>query len=165
MKPGLARGLNRADWTRPVPDEDSVAVLAARFARLIKAPMVIYLEGDLGTGKTTFARAFIHALGFKAYVKSPSYGLLESYSVSGMTILHLDLYRIENPEELEYLALRDLHDANSVLLVEWPRKAGTHLPAPDLVLEFRETDERHFIRSSATTTAGFELNQAILQEL
>lgn len=166
MKTGLESvGLSKADWTQPVPDEDSVAILAARFARLIKAPMVIFLEGELGAGKTTFARAFIHALGFKAYVKSPSYGLLESYLVSGMTILHLDLYRIEDPEELEYLALRDLHDANSVLMVEWPRKGTIRLPAPDLVLEFRETGELHFISSSATTIAGFELNQAILQEL
>lgn len=154
-----------ADWTRPVPNEDSVASLAASFARLIKAPLILFLEGDLGAGKTTFARAFIHALGFKGYVKSPSYGLLESYAVSGMTILHLDLYRIEDPAELDYLALRDLFDANSVLLVEWPRKGATYLPAPDLELEFSEVGERRFISSSAATNAGFELNQAILQDL
>jgi len=161
MKPARSR----ANWKRPVPDEESVAVLAAMFARLIRPPMVIYLEGDLGSGKTTFARAFIHALGFKAYVKSPSYGLLESYAVSGMTILHLDLYRVEDPQELDYLALRDLHDAKSVLMVEWPRKGSTHLPAPDLVLEFSEIGDRRFISSFAKTNAGFELNRAILQLL
>jgi len=163
MKPALARGLNKADWTRPVPDEDSMAVLAASFARLIKAPMVLFLQGDLGAGKTTFARAFIHALGFKAYVKSPSYGLLESYTVSGMTILHLDLYRIEDPEELEYLALRDLYGEKSVLLVEWPRKGVDHLPAPDLELQFFEDSETHFISCFAKSIAGFELNRELMQ--
>lgn len=157
--------LGKADWTQPVPNEDSVAVLAASFAGLITPPIVIYLEGDLGAGKTTFARAFIHALGYKAYVKSPSYGLLESYAVSGLSILHLDLYRIEDPQELGYLAIRDLHDANSVLLVEWPRKGESYLPAPDLVLEFSEAGDQRFISSLASTTAGFELNQAILHEL
>ena len=160
MKPAISQ----ADWTQPVPDEDSVAILAARFARLIKAPMVLFLEGDLGAGKTTFARAFIHALGFKAYVKSPSYGLLESYAVSGMTILHLDLYRIEDPEELDYLALRDLYDEKSVLMVEWPRKGVGHLPAPDLELEFLEDTETRFISSFAKSIAGFELNRKVLQD-
>jgi tRNA threonylcarbamoyladenosine biosynthesis protein TsaE len=160
MKPDVSR----ANWTRPVPDEDSVAILAARFARMIKAPMVIFLEGDLGAGKTTFARAFIHALGFKAYVKSPSYGLLESYAVSGMTILHLDLYRIEDPEELEYLALRDLYDEKSILMVEWPQKGVNHLPAPDLELEFFEDAETRFISCFANSITGFELNRKILQD-
>ena len=164
---GLAvnSAVSKADWTQPVPDEKSVAILAARFARLIRPPMVIYLEGDLGAGKTTFARAFIHSLGFKGYVKSPSYGLLESYAVSGMTILHLDLYRIEDPEELEYLALRDLYDEKSVLMVEWPRKGVDHLPAPDLELEFFEDAETRFISGFAKSNAGFELNRKVLQDI
>jgi len=159
----MKRDVSKADWTRPVPDEASVVELAAEFARSIKTPVVINLEGELGAGKTTFARAFIQALGFKGYVKSPSYGLLESYELAGVTVLHLDLYRIEDPEELEYLAIRDLFDANSVLLVEWPRKGMDHLPAPDLELKFDEDKESRFVCSFAKTTAGFELNQSVLQ--
>ena len=168
MKPSATHaiyGQSKADWTRAVPDEDSVAILATRFARLFKPPMVLFLQGDLGAGKTTFARAFIHALGFKGYVKSPSYGLLESYPVSGRTVLHLDLYRIADPQELDYLALRDLYDEKSVLMVEWPRKAVDYLPAPDLVLEFGEDTETRFISSFANSIPGFELNRKILQEL
>ncbi len=160
MKPPCRKG----DWKHPVPDEASVAVLAARFARLITTPMVLYLQGDLGAGKTTFARAFIHALGFKGYVKSPSYGLLESYAVAGITVLHLDLYRIEDPEELEYLALRDLYNDESVLVVEWPEKGLNFLPAPDLELNFSEDSETRFISSFAKSTTGFELNHKVLQE-
>jgi len=156
--------VSKADWTRPVPDESLLTVLAVGFARRIRAPFVIYLEGELGAGKTTFARAFVHALGFKGYVKSPSYGLLESYELAGITVLHLDLYRIEDPEELEYLALRDLFDANSVLLVEWPRKGTDHLPAPDLELTFHEDNQSRLVSSFAKTDAGFELNQSILQD-
>lgn len=141
-----------------------MAELAAGFARRIRTPVVIYLEGELGAGKTTFARGFIQALGYKGYVKSPSYGLLESYELAGMTVLHLDLYRIEDPEELEYLAIRDLFDSNSVLLVEWPRKGMDHLPAPDLELAFGEDNESRFVSGFAKTTAGFELNQAVLQD-
>jgi tRNA threonylcarbamoyladenosine biosynthesis protein TsaE len=160
MKPTFSK----ADWTRPVADEASVAELATRFARLITTPMVLFLQGDLGAGKTTFARAFIHALGFKGYVKSPSYGLLESYTVAGMTVLHLDLYRIEDPEELEYLALRDLYNDESVLMVEWPDKGLNYLPAPDLELKFSEDSETRFISSFTKSTKGFELNRNILQK-
>ncbi len=161
MKPAVGS----ADWTRAVPDEDSVAILAAGFARLIKPPMVLFLQGDLGAGKTTFARAFIHALGFKAYVKSPELWFAGVLCVAGMTILHLDLYRIEDPEELDYLALRDLYDEKSVLMVEWPRKGVDHLPAPDLELEFFEDPETRFISSFAKSIAGFELNRELLQKI
>jgi len=157
--------VGKADWQQAVPDEDSVARLAGLFARRITAPVVIYLQGDLGAGKTTFARAFVHALGFRGYVKSPSYGLLESYHAGGLSILHLDLYRIEDPEELDYLALRDLFDEKSVLMVEWPEKGWDHLPAPDLLLEFGERGELRFIASFAKTTTGFGLNRAVLQGL
>lgn len=141
-------------WRRPVADEAAVARLADEFARAVTPPLVIFLRGDLGAGKTTFARAYIHALGFPGYVKSPSYGLLEAYRAGGQTVLHLDLYRIENPEELEYLALRDLFDASAVLLVEWPDRGGDRLPAADLVLDFGESDEIRFIQFTAVSERG-----------
>jgi len=157
--------LNEPAWVRAVPDEAAVAQLAARFARNLLTPSVIYLKGDLGAGKTTFARAYIHCLGFQGYVKSPSYGLLETYEVGGQKVLHLDLYRIEDPEELEYLALRDLFDAQSTLLVEWPDRGENHLPEPDLVLEFDEKDELRFIRCHAVTARGLDLAGRVMQSL
>jgi len=157
-------GGGHANWVRAVPDEAAVAVLAASFARRVCAPLVIFLEGDLGAGKTTFARAFLHALGYPGYVKSPSYGLLESYHAGGKAILHLDLYRIEDPEELDYLAIRDLYDAETVLLVEWPERGINHLPAADLKLRFDETDESHTISCFAKSAAGIEVSNAILRD-
>jgi tRNA threonylcarbamoyladenosine biosynthesis protein TsaE len=141
-------------WRRPVADEAAVAALAAAFAQAVAPPLVLFLRGDLGAGKTTFARAYIHALGFAGYVKSPSYGLLETYRAGGQTVLHLDLYRIEDPEELEYLALRDLFDGSAVLLVEWPDRGRERLPAPDLVLDFGESDEVRFIQFTALSERG-----------
>ena len=135
--------------------------MAGRFARVVEAPCVIYLQGDLGAGKTLFTRAYIHALGYEGYVKSPSYGLLETYAVAGKTILHLDLYRIEDPEELEYLAIRDLYDSDTVLMVEWPDRGESFLPAPDIVLEFVEKDEIRFINCRVFSSKGNSLARKI----
>jgi tRNA threonylcarbamoyladenosine biosynthesis protein TsaE len=151
------------DWVREVADEAAVSALALAFVKGIRTPLVIFLKGDLGAGKTTFARAFVHALGYQGYVKSPSYGLLESYRAGGIAVLHLDLYRIEDPEELEYLAIRDLYDAETVLLVEWPEKGVRHLPPPDLDLHFGEADESHTIACFAKSTAGIEVSNIVLQ--
>jgi tRNA threonylcarbamoyladenosine biosynthesis protein TsaE len=153
-----------AAWEKKVPNETAVAGLAGSCARFLEAPLVIYLQGELGAGKTTFARACVHALGFEGYVKSPSYGLLETYEPGGIRILHLDLYRIEDPEELEYLAIRDLFDAATLLMVEWPDRGGHYLPAPDLVLEFDETDEIRFIRCIPHTAKGTLLAAKVLRD-
>lgn len=161
---GVAAADDRG-WRRPVQDEAAVGELAAAFARVLRPPMVVFLRGDLGAGKTTFARAYIHALGFAGYVKSPSYGLLETYQAGGQTVLHLDLYRIEDPEELEYLAVRDQFDASSVLLVEWPERGQRHLPAPDLVLDFGESDAVRFIRCTAVSGRGAAVAEKVLQGL
>jgi len=145
----------------PVASEVEVARLAARFAACLEPPLVVYLRGDLGAGKTTFARAYIHALGYVGYVKSPSYGLLETYEAGGRKVLHLDLYRIEDPEELEYLALRDLFDERTVLLVEWPDRGGARLPAPDLLLDFSEAETSRTIRAQARSERAETLLAAL----
>jgi tRNA threonylcarbamoyladenosine biosynthesis protein TsaE len=148
-------------WRLTVNDEAAVARLAARFAEAARPPLVMFLQGDLGAGKTTFARAYIQALGFEGYVKSPSYGLLETYEAGGFNILHLDLYRIEDPEELEYLALRDLFDDRTVLLIEWPERGEGHLPGADLILKFGETDTKRYIGCRAVSARGLALGRTI----
>jgi tRNA threonylcarbamoyladenosine biosynthesis protein TsaE len=155
----------RPAWVRAVPDEAAVAVIAQGFAAAVETPSVIYLEGDLGAGKTTFARAYVHALGFEGYVKSPTYGLLEVYEAGGQQVLHLDLYRIEDPEELEFLSLRDLFGEHSVLLVEWPDRGGALLPAPDLVLTFAERGDSRYISCEAQTERGARLARKLDQAI
>ena len=152
---------DRPDWVETVPDEAAVIRLAALFAQQVEAPLVIFLQGDLGAGKTTFARAFVHQLGYVGYVKSPSYGLLESYQVESMNILHLDLYRIEDPEELDFLAIRDLFDEKTVLLVEWPDKGRFHLPEADMRLIFDENREIRTISCCPLSEKGQNLSTSI----
>ena len=95
----------------PFPCERDLEVFAKKIASVIRAPLVIWLEGDLGAAKTTFARALIQALGYEGRVKSPTYGLLEHYSLEALQVLHLDLYRIGDPDEVasvaSFLASRD----------------------------------------------------------
>lgn len=148
-------------WEREMTDESAVAELAACFAHSLETPAVLYLRGDLGAGKTTFARAYIHALGFTGYVKSPSYGLLETYTAGRQKVLHLDLYRIEDPEELEYLAIRDQFGPETVLLVEWPDRGERFLPKPDIVLDFGENNEVRFIRCRPFTARGKSLSDRV----
>jgi len=118
------------------PSEKELEVFADKFASDLQLPLVIWLQGDLGAGKTAFARSLIHALGYKGRVKSPTYGLLEQYQIGSMQVLHMDLYRIADPGELEFLGLPDLLDEQTILLIEWPDKGGQWLPKPDFIFEF-----------------------------
>ena len=114
--------------------EDTGRLGASLARHLPDAPAVLFLEGDLGAGKTTTARAVLHALGVEGAVRSPTYTLVESYDTAHGEVVHLDLYRISDPDELEYLALDDLAARARLWLVEWPQRGLGMLPEPDLVL-------------------------------
>ena len=119
-------------WT--LPDETATTALAQRFAAALEEGLVLYLHGDLGAGKTSFARALLTALGVGERVKSPTYSLVESYQFGTRTAWHLDLYRIADPGELEWLGLDALGDPAALVLVEWPERGAGALPPPDLTL-------------------------------
>jgi tRNA threonylcarbamoyladenosine biosynthesis protein TsaE len=114
----------------------------------------IHLHGDLGAGKTTFARALLRALGVGERVKSPTYSLIESYRVDGLEIHHHDLYRIADAGELESLGLSDLAGESALLLVEWPERGAGALPPADLRLELRHAEEARDLFAEARGPRG-----------
>ena len=120
--------------TLELADEAATGALGARIARVAPAGAVIYLHGDLGAGKTTLARGFLRALGYEAAVRSPTFTLLEPYDLGDLTVVHIDLYRVVDPEELEFLGLRDYLASGATLLVEWPGQGAGFLPLPDLTV-------------------------------
>jgi tRNA threonylcarbamoyladenosine biosynthesis protein TsaE len=112
----------------------------AALARRLPANAVVFLEGDLGAGKTTVARGILRGLGFEGSVKSPTYTLVEPYEFSGIQVYHLDFYRIEDPEELEYIGLDDMFGETALKLIEWPERAQGRLPVADVVIRIRRRD-------------------------
>jgi tRNA threonylcarbamoyladenosine biosynthesis protein TsaE len=117
-----------------VPDEQAMQEIGRQLARTAGRPGVVYLEGELGTGKTTLVRSLLRGLGYAGKVKSPTYTLVEPYALADLTVYHLDLYRLADPEELEWLGIRDLDSAADLLLVEWPDRGAGLLPPADLVI-------------------------------
>jgi tRNA threonylcarbamoyladenosine biosynthesis protein TsaE len=106
---------------------------------------VITLSGDLGAGKSTFARGALRALGATGTLKSPSYTLMELYDLPPVNVVHLDLYRLRDPGELENLGLADFHRPGYLWLIEWPERAGGRLPAADLGFVFSFANDGHRI--------------------
>ena len=113
--------------------QDALEDFAAQLARHAVAGLVVFLRGSLGAGKTTFARGFLRGLGYDGVVKSPTYTLVEPYSFgSGLACYHFDLYRLADPEELEFTGARDYFNNASICLIEWPERAAGFLPEPDI---------------------------------
>ena len=96
---------------------------------------MIYLRGDLGAGKTTLVRGYLRALGYKEAVKSPTYTLVEPYEINNFSIAHLDLYRVVDPVELEYIGIEDVLRDVSLMFIEWPEKGEGYLPTANLIIE------------------------------
>lgn len=119
-----------------LPDEAAQLAFGQRFAPwLMGCAGVIFLIGNLGAGKTTLARGILRGLGVSGIVRSPTYTLIEPYIINEWTVYHLDLYRLSDPEELEYLGWRDLLAEGGLLLIEWPERGAAVLPAPELTIE------------------------------
>lgn len=120
--------------------------LGGQLAHSLAGKTLILLGGELGTGKSVLVRALIHALGYAGRVKSPTYTLIESYELegkkSGITrIAHLDLYRLADPDELEYLGFDDVMDSHELVMIEWPEKALDRLPVGQIHIQIYYTGD------------------------
>jgi len=140
---------------------EETEALGDRLARAVRASgargFAIYLEGDLGAGKTTLARGFLRGLGHAGRVASPTYTLMEPYELEGCSVCHMDLYRIRSASELLDLGLQDVVAGGSILLVEWPDHGAGQLPMPDVTLRLAVVEGGRRCQASAESQRGREL--------
>jgi tRNA threonylcarbamoyladenosine biosynthesis protein TsaE len=144
-----------------LPDEEATLAFGTCLAHGLGEGGIILLHGDLGSGKTTLSRGLLRALGHKGAVKSPTYTLVEPYEIGTRKIFHYDLYRLNNPAELEYLGLRDFIDKETLTLIEWPEKGGALLPQADLGLTLTVENSGRRISWKAHTVYGRQLAAAL----
>ncbi|MFO7552972.1 MAG: tRNA (adenosine(37)-N6)-threonylcarbamoyltransferase complex ATPase subunit type 1 TsaE [Haliea sp.] len=137
-----------------VPDEDAMVALGAALAAASEPGLVVYLQGDLGMGKTTFCRGFIQGLGHVGAVKSPTYTLVEPYRLGQLDVFHFDLYRLGDPAELEFIGIRDYFAADSLCLVEWPERGVGALPPADLAITIVAAGSSRSVRARAGSVLG-----------
>ncbi|MFT6050705.1 MAG: tRNA threonylcarbamoyladenosine biosynthesis protein TsaE [Halioglobus sp.] len=145
--------------------ESAMLELGALLARHLVPGILVYLEGDLGMGKTTLARGIIQSLGHKGAVKSPTYTIVEPYDLTAGTVYHFDLYRLDDPEELEFMGIRDYFDGSSVCLIEWSQRGAGFLPPADLVITIEPAQEGRLVQLDPRTAAGETLVQLMAEKI
>ncbi len=135
--------------------EEALAAWGETIGREARTPLVLALSGDLGTGKSTLARAVARGAGVEGEVPSPTFNLLFRYDLpSGLRVLHFDLYRLERPDEVWELGWSEVGDARDVVLIEWPERARSLLPTPRWEVELEETERPDRRRVTAVPVAA-----------
>jgi len=140
-------------------DEMATLDFGKRLASKLCFPWVVFLEGELGAGKTTLVRGFLRGLGYTEAVKSPTYTLVEEYDFENKCIYHFDLYRISNPEALESIGIREYFHQDAIVFVEWPENGKGFLPEADMLLTLREVPEGRKLTIQYLTQKGADLKK------
>ncbi|PCI53692.1 MAG: tRNA (adenosine(37)-N6)-threonylcarbamoyltransferase complex ATPase subunit type 1 TsaE [Gammaproteobacteria bacterium] len=151
-------------------DESATIAVGTGLARVLlaqdkhinkaRSALVVYLNGDLGAGKTTLTRGFVRGMGHQGKVKSPTYTLVEPYELSPWQVYHFDLYRLSDAEELEYMGIRDYFAENCCCFIEWPEKGAGILPKADIVIQLDYQDEQRTVELRAFSARGEDVLQS-----
>ena len=149
-------------------NEEATIALGQKLSRFLRSPtqnFVIYLNGQLGAGKTTLTRSIIQAMGYQGNVKSPTYALVEEYHLPQKSIYHFDLYRLSDPEELEFIGFRDYFRENALCLLEWAEKGGDLIPQPDLLINIEYQQQARQITLIANSNIAAQMICALKSDL
>ncbi|RKF14522.1 tRNA (adenosine(37)-N6)-threonylcarbamoyltransferase complex ATPase subunit type 1 TsaE [Alginatibacterium sediminis] len=138
-------------------DADETVAFGKIIASVCQRACTIYLHGDLGSGKTTLTRGIVQGKGHVGHVKSPTYTLVEPYQLSNWQVNHFDLYRLADPEELEFIGIRDYFGEQQLNIVEWPERGQGILPTADLEIELIYVEEQRRLEIWANTDVGKEI--------
>ncbi|WP_448212642.1 tRNA (adenosine(37)-N6)-threonylcarbamoyltransferase complex ATPase subunit type 1 TsaE [Colwellia sp. MEBiC06753] len=146
-------------------DEEATVALGSALAKVIqeqvKKGIVVYLNGDLGAGKTTLTRGFVRGMGHDGNVKSPTYTLVEPYELPPWNIYHFDLYRLADPEELEFMGIRDYFSESSCSFIEWPEKGQGMLAAADMIIDLAYHNSQRQVSLTAKSSLGEQVLRAL----
>lgn len=138
-----------------ITGEEAMVAFGRKLGNACAGEAVVFLDGDLGAGKTTISRGVLQSFGHQGAVKSPTYTLVEPYQFEGQTLYHFDLYRLADPEELEYIGIRDYFtEPNTLSLVEWPERGAGYLPTPDVKVAVTVSGEGRKVHCIAATEKG-----------
>ncbi|WNC72600.1 tRNA (adenosine(37)-N6)-threonylcarbamoyltransferase complex ATPase subunit type 1 TsaE [Thalassotalea psychrophila] len=147
--------------TLTLADERATVAMGKQIADITKQlnldNLLVFLNGDLGAGKTTLTRGFVQGMGHKGNVKSPTYTLVEPYELLPWHVYHFDLYRLSDPEELEYMGIRDYFALKSCSFIEWPEKGAGILPQEDLIIDLQYNNNQRLITLLAATSQGEQI--------
>lgn len=146
--------MNSAALERRVDSPEAMEALGAALAARLRPGMTVHLHGQLGAGKTTLIRGILRGRGHHSAVKSPTYTLVEPYRLAGLSVYHFDLYRLRDPEELEFLGMRDYLDGHGLCLIEWAERGAGFLPAPDVDIMIEQAEAGRLVRFESRTDNG-----------
>ena len=153
-----------SQFQRKLADEAATVTFGRAIATAIEnlgQGISLHLDGELGAGKTTLSRGIVTGLGHQGKVKSPTYTLVEPYELSNWMVYHFDLYRLSDPEELEFMGIRDYFSPQAVCIVEWPERGEGVLPKADLLVELVYVEQHRQITLASCTDKGARIVQSL----